>query len=74
MKITIASDVDKDRLQAELSCGDDDWGYMYEDGGSLVLEIYPRLDGRPWLFALDELLSALMRARLDLTDGYAEPT
>ena len=74
MKVTIASDIDRDLLSAELAHGGEDWGYLYEQEGRLVLEIYPRQDGKPWVFSLDELLSTLAQAKLKLVGSSSEPT
>ncbi len=64
--IQIASDVSRDLLVAELEYDGEEWAYVYEEGGALVLEIYPRSNGSPWVLDFEDALESLQRAALQL--------
>jgi hypothetical protein len=66
IRTTIASDLDQDRLQAELTYGGEELAYVYHKPGGCVIEIYPRYDGRPWLINVDDFVAAVEEAKLAL--------
>ena len=39
------------------------WAEVNQESGNLMLEIYPRRDGKPWIFDLDEAVTELERAK-----------
>lgn len=64
--IEIASVPHREELVAELWYGDTQWGELSQEGGHLVLEIYPNPAGQPWSFEFPEVLDALNQARYRL--------
>jgi len=62
MIIEITSPPDREKLVAELWWGDEMWGEINQDSGSLMVELYPRASGEPWTFPLDTLLEVLRKA------------
>jgi hypothetical protein len=66
-KITISSPPDREHLVAEVFTQDPKWEWaqwaeINEEGGTLSLEIYPRPDGKPWVFSFSEALQTLVEA------------
>lgn len=66
-KVSIASPPDRKKLVAMVDCGDEQWAEVNQEGKDLAVEFYPRRDGKPWIFPLDEALDALNRAKARLT-------
>jgi hypothetical protein len=62
-KIAIASPPDRDKLVAMIDFGNEQWAEINQGLGELVLEIYPRRDGKPWVFDFKDAITALERAR-----------
>ena len=67
--IRIASVPDREQPVAELWCGDTQWGELSQEGGRLVLELYPGPAGQPWRFAFADVSAALEQARRRLVGG-----
>jgi hypothetical protein len=65
-EIVIASVPDREELVAEIWDGDIMLAELSQDGGELVLRIYPKPTGEPWSFEMEELLQTLSRARSQL--------
>ncbi len=63
MKVWIASDQEREKVFAELHHDGEDWAVVTQEEGSFKLDIYPRVDGNPWVFDLMETIEALERAR-----------
>ena len=63
MRIGIASPPDRKKLVAEVLYENEQWAEISQDLGVFKLEIYPRRNGQPWLFPLDEALSTLQVAK-----------
>lgn len=63
MRMDIASPPDREKLVAELFFGSEQWAEINQESDSLVIELYPRRDGRPWEFPYHEAIAALERAR-----------
>ena len=61
--IQIASPPDCDQLVAMILFGNEQWAELNQESQRLALEIYPRQDGKPWVFELDEALKALSIAK-----------
>jgi hypothetical protein len=61
MRMDIASPPDREKLVAELFFGSEQWAEIHQEYGHLTLQIYPRRDGKPWEFSLDEAVSMLHR-------------
>jgi hypothetical protein len=67
MTVILASPPDRERLVAMISCDQEQWAEIHQEAGSLTLELYPREDGTPWEFALDDAVAALQHAQERLT-------
>jgi hypothetical protein len=64
ISITIASPPDRDDLVAELWLGDNQIGEVSRDTkDALWVELYPALNNEPWRLHLDDLTTALARAK-----------
>jgi hypothetical protein len=63
MSMDIASPPDREKLVAELFFGSEQWAEINQESNHLILELYPRRDGRPWEFSYDEAIAALEHAR-----------
>lgn len=68
-RLCISSPPDRERLVAEIFFGDQQWAELHQEGPELVLEIYPRRDGKPWQLSFEVVTSALADARKRLL-GY----
>jgi hypothetical protein len=66
MSVDIASPPDRDKLVAQISYDREQWAEIHQESESLTLELYPRLDGKPWEFSLDEALGAFQCAQQKL--------
>lgn len=62
----IADVPDREELVAELWCDDEMWGEISQEGGNIVLELYPKPDGQPWRFSPDAAERVIRVARCDL--------
>ena len=62
MNITIASLPDREKIVAELWQGNDHFAEINQEGEILMVEVYPRPDGKPWAIPFEELVSALREA------------
>ena len=69
MSVDIASPPDREKLVAMISFDREQWAEVQQESGSLILEIYPRQNGKPWEFSFDEALTALQHARQRLIGG-----
>jgi hypothetical protein len=58
-EIILASPPDREKLVAEISVGNEMWGEINHESDKFEIELYPRRDGEPWRFSLDEMLAAL---------------
>lgn len=61
-RICISSPPDREKLVAEIFFGDEQWGELNQEHSSLILEIYPRRDGKPWVLKHAIVVSALREA------------
>jgi hypothetical protein len=66
--ILIASPPDREKLVAEIWFGDEQWGVINQESGTLALEIYPRGNGAPWIFRPEEVMKILQQAAAHLVD------
>ena len=62
MSVDIASPPDREKLVAEIFYDHEQWAEIHQETGSLMLELYPRRDGKPWEFSFDEALKTLRHA------------
>jgi hypothetical protein len=62
-RITIASPDYRERLVAEVFFGHEQWAEINQEGKELAVEFYPRRDGTPWTFEVDEAIAVLAEAR-----------
>ena len=65
-KISIASPPDREKLVAMIDCGNEQWAEINQERARLEVEFYPRRDGKPWVFELEEAVAALAQARVRL--------
>jgi hypothetical protein len=62
-RISIASPPDREKLVAMIDYGNEQWAEINQESTDFVVEIYPRRDGKPWLFDFNEMMSALESAK-----------
>ena len=65
-EILITSPPDRERTVAEIWGDDDQLAEINDESGYVRVEIYPRLDGKPWLLPYDDLLQLLEQAKISL--------
>lgn len=65
-KILVASPPDREKLVAMIDYGNEQWVEINQERENLVVEFYPRVDGKPWTFDLDEAMTALTQAKVRL--------
>lgn len=65
-KISVASPPDREKLVAMIDYGNEQWVELNQEREKLVVEFYPRVDGKPWTFDLEEAMAALTQARVRL--------
>ena len=63
MSVDMASPPDREKLVTQISYDHEQWAEIQQGSGGLILELYPRQDGKPWQFGFDEALGALQHAR-----------
>jgi hypothetical protein len=68
-KVILASPPDRDKLVAMIDFEDEQWAEVNQESGSLTIEVYPRRDGKPWVFDFDSVVIALERAKSRLVGG-----
>ncbi|MFL5329105.1 MAG: hypothetical protein ACJ8C4_09320 [Gemmataceae bacterium] len=66
-KVSIASPPDRDRLVAMIDFENEQWAEINQESDTLVLEVYSRRDGTPWVFPLEEAITAIQQAKVRLT-------
>lgn len=59
----IASPPDREKLVAEIFLDREQLCELNTETGELVVELYPRRDGKPWVIPLHELTAALAEAK-----------
>lgn len=62
IEVGLSSPPDRDQLVADLLVDHAQLAEVRLDSGGLVVEIYPRADGRPWTVAESDLQAALSAA------------
>ena len=69
MSVDIASPPDRKKLVAQILFDREQWAEISQESGTLILELYPRRDGKPWSFGYDEAIKTLVSARKRLIVG-----
>jgi len=69
MRVEIASPPDREKLVAPILVDNEQWAEVNQETDRLQIEIYPRRDGSPWVFDLEEVLQSLAEARRRLRGG-----
>jgi hypothetical protein len=69
-KIEIASPPDREKLVAMVSFENDQWAELNLEFEKMILEIYPRKDGKPWVFDFATALKVLHEAEQRLSVHY----
>ena len=65
-KILVASPPDREKLVAMIDYGNEQWVEINQERENLTVEFYPKQDGSPWTFDLEEAMAALTQARVRL--------
>lgn len=68
-RICISSPPDREKLVAEIFFGDTQWAEITQEREVLTLELYPRKDGLPWVFDLEQALTTLQAAKKRLSEN-----
>jgi hypothetical protein len=63
IRVEIASPPDRENLVAPILLENEQWAEVSQESNQLLIEIYPRRDGTPWIFDLEEVINSLMEAR-----------
>jgi hypothetical protein len=75
LRVNVSSPPHRERLVSDIMVFEDgqlaQFAEINQDEGYLQIELYPRRDGKWWLFKLDELLLALTEARRRLGENSA---
>jgi hypothetical protein len=66
MRICLSSPPDREKLVAEFFFDEEQWAELNQEGESLILEIYPRRSGEPWLINFEEMLETLKEGKQKL--------
>lgn len=69
MEIVVASVPDRETVVAEMWVNGEQCAEIRQEEGTLIVELYPRPNGAPWLISHAELLTALEEASRRLEDG-----
>ena len=65
-RVSITSPPDREELIAEIIIDDEQWAEINQEREQLSVEFYPRRDGKPWEFPLDEARALLDQAETRL--------
>jgi hypothetical protein len=69
IEILIARPFTKEKLVSELWIDNERLAEINQEEEVLMVEVYPRLDGKPWAVSFDGLVSSLKVAKERLVDG-----
>ena len=69
MRIEIASPPDREKLVAAIMLDGEQVAEVNQENERLQVEIYPRRDGEPWVFDLEEVVKTFKAAQQRLLDG-----
>jgi hypothetical protein len=67
IEVQIASPPDREHLVACLVFEKHEFAELNQEAEELVVELYPKPDGTPWVFAYADLVVALAEAKRRLT-------
>ena len=62
-RVCVSSPPDRAKLVAEIFFRDEQWAELNQEQGTLVLEFYPRKNGKFWHLTFDEVVESLNEAR-----------
>jgi hypothetical protein len=65
--LKIASPPDREKLVAPIMLDGEQWAEINQETERLQVEIYPRRDGEPWVFDLEEVIEAFKEAQRRLS-------
>jgi len=68
MTVTIVSTPNRDKLIAELWCGNEQWAKISPEQGELKLEIYPKSNGHSWYLKYEEAIKVIQEAKTKLSN------
>jgi hypothetical protein len=64
--VSLESPPDREKLVASIIIDHKQMAELNEETAELVVELYPRRDGKPWVLAYGDLIDALAKAKLRL--------
>ena len=67
-QIDISSPPDREKLVASILVEHHQWVEINAEMEALTIEMYPRQDGRPWVFDLEAALNAIREAKRKLIE------
>jgi hypothetical protein len=67
IEVWLISPPDREHLVAELAVEQRQFAELNQESGELVVELYPKRDGGPWVFSFTELMAAFAEAKYRLT-------
>jgi hypothetical protein len=62
-RILIASPPDREKVVAEVWCGEEMLAEVANEDGPLTIEFYPKPGGKPWLLDYEEAVKAMQMAK-----------
>ena len=68
IRVTIESPPDRERLVSSILIDNFQMAEINQEGSELMVEVYPRQDGKPWVLKLSDLVASLAKAKERL--GY----
>lgn len=68
LRVSICSPPDRKFLVAEIMLDNEQVAELNQEQNALLLEIYPRRDGQPWIVSYEVLLKALTKAKKRLSE------
>jgi hypothetical protein len=68
LEIELSSPPDREKLVASILVEHQQWAEINAESEVLTLELYPRPDGQPWVFSLDDALGAIQEAKRRLVE------
>ena len=71
IRVGIISPPDRDALAVDIMIDDEQFAEIFHRDGCMVVEVYGRRDGAPWVLNADELLAAVTGAVEALSDPTA---
>lgn len=68
MEIELISPADREHLVASVTWQNEEWAEIIAEGGTVVLELYPRSGADAWSFDFDDAIEVLAQAKSRLLE------